>query len=308
MARLPLSGRWLDGMARAPIARKTEFRCRVLSAIARQQTQKESLVETNLGISDTIRALVPVGKNDLIYGRPQHNVSERGTLELALVLSKQSDAFLDVGANEGIFAFSVGTEPGRPAGASVHFFEPDVDLFNRVSDNVARSKLSIIGNNCAVSDEIGIKTFYRNMDSDLSGSLTDYFTTQHATLKVEMPTTTIADYLRKENAYRACLKIDVEGAGAAVWRGTKPALDRVSWMIFEIIGPESEQELPKQIISEAGWFAYYIRDRELVQSRSGEYQYRAPFYNWLFCRQSPSELARVLGGSSLSVLGLPPTR
>jgi hypothetical protein len=76
-------------------------------------------------------------------------------------------------------------------------------------------------------------------------------------------------------------------------------------MIFEIIGPESEQELPRQIISETGWFAYYIHDRELVQSRLGEYEYRAPFYNWLFCRQSPAELTRVLAGSRLSVLGLP---
>jgi FkbM family methyltransferase len=205
VAQLPLSARWLDGMALAPIASKTEFRSRILAAIARQQTQRGPLVETNLGISDTIRAFVPVGKNDLIYGRPLHNVSERGTLELALVLSKQSDAFLDVGANEGVFAFSIATEPGRPAGASVHFFEPDVDLFNRVSSNVLRSKLPVVGNNSAVSDKIGIQTFYRNLDSDLSGSLTDHFANQHQTLKVQMPTTTIADYLQKHDVRRACL-------------------------------------------------------------------------------------------------------
>ena len=84
------------------------------------------------------------------------------------------------------------------------------------------------------------------------------------------------------NLTRACVKIDVEGAGVEVWQGTKNQKDRIAWLIIEIIGPETEASLPAAIIAETGWNAFYIRDYELVRSKAGEFKYADPFYNWLF--------------------------
>jgi hypothetical protein len=62
-----------------------------------------------------------------------------------------------------------------------------------------------------------------------------------------------------------------------------------------------EARLPARIIREGGLKAYYIRDFELVLLDDGEFEYVDPFWNWLFCRMSPDELAARLSGTSLRV-------
>ena len=41
-------------------------------------------------------------------------------------------------------------------------------------------------------------------------------------------------------------------------------------------------------------YAYYIRDFDLIVSREGEFNYQAPFWNWLFCHYSPLCLAGIV--------------
>ena len=50
-----------------------------------------------------------------------------------------------------------------------------------------------------------------------------------------------------------------------------------------------------------GLKAYYIRDFELIPSVDGEFEYVAPFWNWLFCRMSPNELAARLSATGFRV-------
>jgi hypothetical protein len=97
----------------------------------------------------------------------------------------------------------------------------------------------------------------------------------------------------------------VEGAGAAVWEGARRAYRRIDWLIFEILGPEIEAELPKRIISDTGWNAYYIRDFDLVRSEAGEFEYREPFYNWLFCPSDRARLDAALISSRFRVIDAP---
>jgi hypothetical protein len=70
---------------------------------------------------------------------------------------------------------------------------------------------------------------------------------------------------------------------------------------MEMLAPEIEAGLPARIIREGGLKAYYIRDFELIPSVDGEFEYVAPFWNWLFCRMSPSELVARLSATGFRV-------
>jgi hypothetical protein len=118
-------------------------------------------------------------------------------------------------------------------------------------------------------------------------------------------TTTLARYLVDHDLNRACVKIDVEGAGVSAWSGMRTQRDRTAWLVMEMLGPEAEAQLPGRIITETGWNAYYIRDYELVPSRAGEFEYVAPFYNWLFTSPDSRVLRAALTGSALRIVDHP---
>lgn len=268
------------------------------SALANRCSVSDQL-ETNLGISNKLRLRIPASKCDLVFGRPEHLTAERATLDLVRILARDADAFLDVGANEGLYTFTVAATAKGP---SIHAFEADVEICARLGANIIRNNISASLHNVAVSDRLGTQTFFRNLTDDSSGSLTDFFRQKHETVAVEVKTTTLTHYLKHQDIRRGCIKVDVEGAGHAVWFGLRDEIDRVGCLVIETIGPESKGGLVAQIISEAGLHAYYIRDYELVHSPTGERDYIAPFLNWLLCRLSPDELKGTLHGSAFSIV------
>ena len=312
IAACPGSSTLVRRSAIAPVSLKTLLFQRVISHIALRMPTA-GLLDTNLGIDDELRILVPSTKYYLLYGKPSNHVAERATLKLATVLAARSAAFVDVGANEGLFTFQIAAalgpqrhasihafEPffffffffftfqiaaalGASRHATIHAFEPDPVLFDRFASNLARNNIGAQVNRTAVSDHDGTQLFYRNLVNDLCGSLMAQFSAEHETLAMEIDVTSLASYLAANRIENACVKIDVEGAGVAAWAGLRPAQDRIKWLLMEIIGPEAQANLPGRIIIETGWNAYYNRDYELVQSHTGEFEYRAPFYNWLFC-------------------------
>ena len=70
---------------------------------------------------------------------------------------------------------------------------------------------------------------------------------------------------------------------------------------MEMLAPEIEAGLPARIIRETDFKAYYVNDFELVPSADGTFEYVHPFWNWLFCRLSPSELAARLSTTGFRV-------
>jgi FkbM family methyltransferase len=307
IAACPGSSTLVRRSAIAPVSLKTLLFQRVISRIA-LRTPIAGLVDTNLGIDDGLRILVPSTKYYLLYGKPSNHVAERATLELATVLAARSAVFVDVGANEGLFTFQIAAALGASRHASIHAFEPDPVLFDRFASNLARNNIGARVNRTAVSDHDGRQCFYRNLVDDLSGSLMAQFSAEHETVAVETDVTSLASYLAANRIENACVKIDVEGAGVAAWAGLRPAQDRIKWLIMEIVGPEARANLPGRIITETGWNAYYIRDYELVQSHTGEFEYRAPFYNWLFCPAGSESLVATLKATPFSISSLAATR
>jgi len=70
-----------------------------------------------------------------------------------------------------------------------------------------------------------------------------------------------------------------------------------------MLAPEMDKGLPRKIISEWGFHAYYLRDFVLEESLDGTYRYVPPFWNWLFCRLEPEALAKRLSGTRFKVAG-----
>jgi FkbM family methyltransferase len=273
---------------------------RVFSRALRAAGRPSHLMVTNLGVRSALRCEMPISKPSYLFGRPENATAERASLTLAKTLATDCDHFLDVGANEGIYTFLVGEAVG--SGIGLHWFEPDHDLGERLHRNLARNGVSARGNRAAAAAETGEAVFFRNHSDDASGSLTDFFSTKHMTSPEPVRTIALSEYLRANEVQSALVKIDVEGAGAQVWSGASSEVSRVKYFLMEMLEPEIRARLPATLIAEGGLNAYYIRDYDLVQSTSGEFDYVAPFWNWLFCRLSPPALRDRLAGTPFRVV------
>jgi len=307
IAGVPGSRQMLRWAAVAPVSMKSRQFERLAIALAGRCGMGDALVETNAGIRSDLRVLLPPAKHQMLFGRPSNYVHERATLALAQFLSRRTRAFIDVGANEGLFSLAVACDTATQSGLSIHAFEPDVDVFARLQANLRRHFASVRVNNLAVSSHAGSATFYRNLLDDLSGTLLAADRSDGQQLvPVKINTISLAEYMKQHGITNAGVKIDVEGGAVDVWEGLSQSLGSVDWLICEMLGPEIEAKLPQRIMSTSGWYAYYIRDFDLVQSIDGHYRYRAPFYNWLFCAEPPERLADMLAQTRFKIIASPP--
>jgi FkbM family methyltransferase len=304
-------GALVRAAAVAPVALKTNLYERVWSRLLRRSgVPADQLIETNLGIDSRLRCQIPAFKANYLFGRPDTSVAERASLKLAQILAADCPHFIDVGANEGIYTFLAhcAVTP-RP---TLHWFEPDDGLFGRACRNLAANGVEAFGNQVAVSAKTGTAEFFKNLSDDASGSLTDYFADKHVVRGETVPTVALADYFHEHRVEDAFLKIDVEGHGFSAWQGAAPAADKVRYLLAEVLAPEMSEGLPQTLIRDHGFFAYYVRDFDLVQSRAGEFEYHEPHWNWLFCRLPPEALATRLAHTPFRVtaatgLAGPPT-
>ena len=134
-----------------------------------------------------------------------------------------------------------------------------------------------------------------------SGSLTSLFTDKHLTRAEAVETISLTEYFGMRGIADALVKIDVEGAGEKVWNGAVESSKAIRYLVMEMLAPKIEAGLPARIIREGGLKAYYIRRFDLIPSLDGEFEYVALFWNWLFYRISPDELAARLSATDFRV-------
>jgi FkbM family methyltransferase len=296
----PSLARWL--LARAAIAPpkwKTPLFERCCAGLMRGSLgATEDAVVTNFGVGADLRCQIAMNKTAYAFGKFEHMLSERATFALVKELAADCKEFVDVGANEGAFTFLVHDKDPK---VRLHWFEPDRELGQRLAANLATNNIVACGNQTAVAEHRGTATFFKNLSDDLSGSLSSLFTQKHLTRAETVETISLTEYFGIEGISDAIVKVDVEGAGEKVWDGAMEVSKAIRYLVMEMLAPEIEAGLPARIIREGGLKAYYIRDFELIPSGDGEFEYVAPFWNWLFCRLSPSELAARLSATSFRV-------
>jgi FkbM family methyltransferase len=295
----PLWARWLLARAAtAPPRWKTPLFERVCGRLVRDVRTTGDLIVTNFGLNADLRCLIPLNKTAYAFGKFERMLSERATFALVKELATDCHEFVDVGANEGAFTFLVHNDHPQ---TRLHWFEPDQQLARRLATNLSRNNIVACGNEMAVAERKGTATFFKNLSDDLSGSLTNQFTQKHVTCVETVETISLAEYVRGQGIGSALVKVDVEGAGEKVWDGAVEMSNSIRYLVMEMLAPEIEVGLPARIITETDLKAYYINDYEIAPSVDGSFEYVAPFWNWLFCRLSPSELAARLSTTRFCV-------
>lgn len=272
---------------------------RVLEAMRRYGGAPAQVV-TNFGIDRRYRIVADgSAEGTLLFGRPDDYSGERGCLDLVAQLVSGCDVFIDIGAYRGYYVFYVRASSGHCV--PIHYFEPVPALYGQLSENIARNQLpDVIGHRCAIGAVEGVASFYLDLDDPTSNSLADWFGHKHRLRRIEVPVTTFASFARRHGIDNACVKVDVENAEFAFLEGAGREIRRIRYLIMEVLGPAVAEGFVRRMI-ESGFSAYYVNDRCLQHSSRGEFSYVPPQYNWLFCRESPSQLAVRLEGSTLRV-------
>ena len=298
----PSWARWL--LARAAIAPpmlKTRMFERACASLARSSLgATEDVIVTNFGLNADLRCLIALNKTAYAFGKFEHMLSERAAFALVRELAADCEEFVDVGANEGAFTFLVHNDHPQ---ARLHWFEPDRQLSQRLATNLTSNNIVTCGNEMAVAQRRGTATFFKNLSDDSSGSLSDLFTQRHATRAETVRLLPSRNTSAARGIGDALVKVDVEGAGNRVWDGAVETSKAIRYLVMEMLAPEIEARLPARIIGETDLKAYYINDFELVPSVDEAFEYMAPFWNWLFCRLSPSGLAARLSATGFRVRG-----
>jgi FkbM family methyltransferase len=291
----------VDTSAQLPGWLRSGLSYRVLSVAAqRVDAQQPRLVLSNLGMRSRYRCLLPATNHLALYGKPTLYAGERGALYLASCLAKCSDAFVDVGAHIGYFLFFLRDAVSVPI--PMYFFEPDPELFARIEDNIQRNGLvAVHGFNAAMGSTDGTASFFKNLTTSSSGSLTAPFSPAHTTVEMTVPLLSFATVAKKAGFTKACVKVDIEGAEQDFFTGVKDSVHTLAFLIIEVLGPAIQAGFVQQLIKTWRFHAYYINDLTLEHARDGAFTYRAGQFNWLFCRESPEQLRDLVRGSPLRV-------
>lgn len=145
--------------------------------------------------------------------------------------------FFDVGAHIGIYSILASAVEG----IRIHAFEPHPENAARIRENVAINAIETRVTVCeaAVSDSVGMARMglsNRDTEHSLKGSGTKY---------IPVRTTTLDAYCETNEVTPNLVKIDVEGAGAAVLEGSRNLLEEGSVWFVETHSSEEERSFRK---------------------------------------------------------------
>ena len=225
------------------LSHRTSLMARFLSAVAARCTCLPADLDTNLGIDQRLRVKISSSKLALLFGAPHLFVGERSSLDLAAALMRYSNCFVDVGSNIGLYIFylrcrDVSLKP-------IYFFEADPNLFLSLKKNIIRNGLlNVEGFQVAVADKVGKAIFFQNRTDDNSGTLIKEDWSRHLLQPIEVNKTSFAAFVKERELQNICAKVDVEGAEELFFDGARSSLDKLNFLIIEILGPAIGRNFP----------------------------------------------------------------
>jgi FkbM family methyltransferase len=297
---LPMKRCILDYAAVLPPGLRTRLWHRAINAIVFRMNDRPDVVTSNLGIHRSLRCLISP-TNPLAFGTPLLIDNEIGSMRLLRELLRYSDCLLDVGANAGMYSFYMRVKNAR---LPIFCFEPDTKLFRLLRSNIERNKLDIECLPIAMDAKSGPVTFFENLTDSSSGTIVPEDWSKHDLRPIQVPAVSFADFVTRHNLANVCAKVDVEGAEDRFWIGCKPEIDRLSYLLIELLAPAIKRGLPSAIMRESKFNAYYVNNYRLtpIPPDDADNHGRALSLNWLFCRETAAELRGKLARSPFRVL------
>lgn len=165
------------------------------------------------------------------------------------------DLVADVGCNFG--EMLVGAD--LPAAADIVAFEPDVAVLPYLERTLENFKRPVDLVRCAVSDHVGTERFIHDDVWSGNSGLAEYAAgVGSAQSSVDVLVTTLDESIGARRPGSVCIKIDVEGAEAAVLRGAANLLGSVKYwaIMIEIL------HMPREELSQlAARYPLYLLDK-----------------------------------------------
>lgn len=256
---------------------------------------------SNYGICNQLSIEMPLAESPvhLLYGSPKNYTGEYHTLLLSRTLKEEAGAFIDVGANWGYYSFFIASAPGKKI--PIYAFEPNPILFEYLQKNIQQNKLTLLQVlDLAICDTTGLITFYQDKTSDLTSTIklpseSDKF------FEIQVSCTRLDDWILTRDLNNLLVKVDVENAEWNFISGVTGVLDKIKFLIMEVLGPARKSGFINYMIRESKWNAYYINKYKIEFVVEEDMRYTPDEYNWLFCRENPAAL-RILLRSSLFVV------
>ena len=203
---------------------------------------------------------------------------------IALVVSEKIDAFVDVGANIGIFSLVMKAMFGQSI--SVDAFEPLPRLGKILKELSESNGLNIAIHREAASNAKGNAKFYVSAKSDSSNSLNADFRKAKEVIDVEIVT---LDEFFAGREQKWLFKVDTETTEADVLEGASGLIVRSKpWFICEVLWGRNEERL-QQIIDRHGYLAYHLTGEPLRQSADIVGDKTWTHRDWLFAPKPLSE-------------------
>lgn len=125
---------------------------------------------------------------------------------------RPGEVAIDVGSYSGLYAIMA-----AKAGCHAVAYEPNPTMFARLRDNVARNMVSVDCSRYAISDKVERRAFYTKHDMTSAGR----FKPRNGADRIEVDCRPLT-----EKRKVCAIKIDVEGAEAAVLRGAAEVIVR----------------------------------------------------------------------------------
>lgn len=233
------------------------------------------------------------------FGKPEFVSSEFNSMVLVAHLSASSLAFVDVGAYIGYYVFY--TRDKLSPDVPIFYFEPMPDSFGLLRSNVEKNHLpNVYGFQKAVGAACGTSNFYVNDIHPTNHSLVDIYQQRGQDVTViSVETITFSTFVKDNNLYKLCVKVDIEGAEDLFLDGALDVLDRISYLIIEVL--DSKSDFLKRLVR-LEFYVYHILENGLKYCPDGHDDYVHNQWNWLVCRHAPQDLASVIKDTGLRLI------
>lgn len=269
--------------------------------IYRNRYKQDQYIYSNLGMKNRLRVKLSVHQSPahFFFGTPDLYLGEYYTLLLADKLNERCSAFVDIGANWGYYSYYMAVKYKKP----IFWFEPNPLLYSNVNSNITNNNFNnVTGSDTAISDSEGQLTFYIDQSSDLQSSLIHPGANAHVK-EHTVRSMRFGDWVSSASIPdKLLVKVDVENAEWNFINGAKHNLEKVQFLILEVLGPARQSGFINFMIRELDYHAYYINENKIEHVKEEDMRYTKGEYNWLFCKYQTSILEEYLSGSKFTVI------